>query len=243
MSAIIGADAAKLAGLQVDLLTKIRNGNISLDDLQRFVRGELAVVPEPQRVESTVTDKVPQDLPWAKVYDLLGMKGEYDGYMSNSVPNQPGYWTELVIQGVTCNKVVAALRKADVQVYLYTEDLDASVTDNHNRAASYAVSFKATVEADEENANQSANQRKKKGCTDITLLERLLLEMAFFLATGNHLDVENVTLCSGSRGRLGYVPGVDFDSGGGKVSVGWYDPGSRDGGLRARSAVSLPAQA
>ena len=36
MTQIIGADAAKLAGLQVDLLTKIRKGSITLAELEMF---------------------------------------------------------------------------------------------------------------------------------------------------------------------------------------------------------------
>jgi|SRR3989344_5807648 len=42
MDTIISRDADRLAGLQVDLLQKIRAGNISLDQLERFVRVELA---------------------------------------------------------------------------------------------------------------------------------------------------------------------------------------------------------
>jgi hypothetical protein len=34
--ATIGADAAKLAGLQVDLLTKVRKGSITLEELEMF---------------------------------------------------------------------------------------------------------------------------------------------------------------------------------------------------------------
>ena len=36
MSAIIGADAAKLAGLQIDLLQKMRNGQVTQDHLEWF---------------------------------------------------------------------------------------------------------------------------------------------------------------------------------------------------------------
>ena len=37
MSTIIGADAARLAGLQIDQLQKFRSGNLSLDHLERFL--------------------------------------------------------------------------------------------------------------------------------------------------------------------------------------------------------------
>jgi hypothetical protein len=128
---------------------------------------------------TTTAEKVPQDLPWARVYDMLGMKAEYDGwcFSNGTIINPVGYWTIPVIKGVTCKKVFQALRDAGVAVDRYIEDLDKDVIENkrdpNNNRGSYAISFKATVEADPENASQSANQRKKKGDDDITALERL----------------------------------------------------------------------
>ena len=97
------------------------------------------------------------------------------------------------------------------------------------------------MEADESNKNLSANQLAKRNHKGITLLERLLLEMGYFLATGKHLDEKNVTLCTGSRDSVGGVPYVYWNSDDRKVYVRWYHPGDSDGGLRSRSAVSLPA--
>jgi hypothetical protein len=93
------------------------------------------------------------------------------------------------------------------------------------------------VDADPENANQSANQRKKKKCTDITLLERLLLELVYFLMTGEHLDTNFWTLCAGSRHSDGFVPHVHFDSASRRVYVDRCRPDFSLGRMRSRTAV------
>lgn len=54
----------------------------------------------------------------------------------------------------------------------------------------------------------------------ITLRERLLLELAYFDETGDHLDVKGVTFCSGSRYSDGYVPRVCLRTDG-EVGVDW----------------------
>jgi hypothetical protein len=97
--------------------------------------------------------------------------------------------------------------------------------------------FKKTIEPDEEFANMSVKDLKKKypDRQFITLRERLLMEIQYFKETGKHLDIQNVTLCAGSRDSDGLVPTVDW--GAGKLYVGWCDSDSARGLLRARSAV------
>lgn len=206
-----------------------------MDGVRRLLSGELLL----QGKEKVY-------LPWSKVYDLLGMSEEYNSVIASlAITEQEGLWTVPVLKGVTCNKIIAGYKKAGVNVWAYDDDLDKYVTVNDrdpNRDGSYSVSFKTTVEADEENKNQSADQRRAEECKDITLLERLLMGLAYFLVTGKHLDVKNWTLCSGSRGSSDFVPDVGWDSYSRKVFVVWYDSGDRDDGLRARSVVSLPAK-
>lgn len=95
--------------------------------------------------------------------------------------------------------------------------------------------FLWTQEADEEQNNKSANDLKQE--EQITLRERLIFEKMWFEEKGTHLDVDNITLCAGSRYAGGDVPRVRW--GGDELVVGWADPGDRDGFLRARAVVSL----
>ena len=92
------------------------------------------------------------------------------------------------------------------------------------------------MEADEENKGLSANDVKKKGTDTQTLEERLLQELEYFKKTGQHLDTQNWTLCSGSRDSDGDVPYVDWSDD--ELKVHWSHPDSRSGDLRSREVVS-----
>lgn len=180
-------------------------------------------------------------LNWLKAYEMLGMTSEYHSKIATlAISEQEGLWTVPVLKGVTCNKVVVALQKAGCKTWLYRDNLDEEVTQNDrdsNRDGNYAVAFQSNIEADEENKNKSADQLQKSGHKGITLLERLLLELACFLTTGKHLDVKNVTLCTGSRSSDGGAPDVRWGSDRRKVYVRWYYSGYRYDSLRARSVV------
>ena len=94
------------------------------------------------------------------------------------------------------------------------------------------------IEADEELKNLSANDLKKKSIPGITFEERLLMELKYFKETDSHLDINNWTLCSGSRYSDGDVPEVCWDSDAREFHVFWYHPESSDSLLRSRRAVS-----
>lgn len=97
--------------------------------------------------------------------------------------------------------------------------------------------FAKNIEADEQYQNKSAKTLEKEGGEFITLRERLLLELLYFKETGKHLDIENWTLCAGSRCADGDVPGVGWDDR--KLHVYWYYGQYAHSYLRARAAVSL----
>ncbi len=102
----------------------------------------------------------------------------------------------------------------------------------------YAVWIRDGVEADKETQGLSANNlAKKKNVKGITLLERLLFELKYFSETKKSLDLESITLCSGSRCSDGSVPSVCWfaDS----LYVYCYNPDGLDEGLRSRVVVSL----
>ncbi len=171
---------------------------------------------------------------WVKVYELLRMKVDFS-HMDMSDQN---YWSVPVFMGVTMNKVVQRLRDLNIEVSLYADDLDKGVPTNdrdHAKDGDYVVKFNKTIEADPGLKDKSANDLKKEGVNGITLLERLLLEFGYFLATGNHLDVESVTLCSGSRYSGGNVPLVNWNPDNRKLYVNWYNVTNADFNLRARA--------
>ena len=146
-----------------------------------------------------------------------------------------GKWVLFITKGLTIQQVYDAL---PFNKWKYADgNLDKAIpTNDRTSNKDYVVYVDQNIEADEQFKNKSANDLKKTNHTGITLLERLLLELYYFEETGNHLDVDNITLCSGSR-----------YSGGGVLSVGWCDGRlwvhwngtSRSGAyLRSRGVVS-----
>lgn len=133
-------------------------------------------------------------LNWQKVGQALGMEKEFIQLEEKFSATEIGHWPIYVPQGLTHRKVVEALKAAGSGFYSYSNDLDADVAENDrdpNRDGSYAIQVHANVEADEEFKNLSANQLKKRNHQGITLLERLLLELAYYLTTNQHLDIQS----------------------------------------------------
>lgn len=81
--------------------------------------------------------------------------------------------------------------------------------------------FLKSIEPDEDLLGKSTRECDAMGVQGITLRERLLMELSYFSETGKHLDVKEVTFCSGSRDSDGYVPGVGLYNFG-EVRVNWY---------------------
>ena len=95
--------------------------------------------------------------------------------------------------------------------------------------------FRDRVEADEEHKNKSANDLEKEGIQGITLRERIIMELQYFTETRKHLDIENWTLCSGSRRSDGHVPGARWIGEGFRVD--WSNAGGSSERLRSREAI------
>ena len=208
-----------------DFFRQIEDGSINGTYLQMFLDHQLEF------------DLGKVTIDWGRVYKALGMKFEPGNL---AVDADPFCWDVYVQKGVTPNKVVAAFRKLGVVVDHYYDDLGGSVPTNDRDPANgaYRVRFKKTIEADPELAEKSAEDLAVEQIQGITFLERLLLGLGYFLATGEHLDIENVTLCSGSRDSGGDVPRVDWGADGRGLYVRWCGPQDRYPRLRSRAVVS-----
>lgn len=201
------------------------------DELKERLRGLLVA-------DSATANPVPTRNDWPRLYqEILGSTPDFSGL---AIPKDPGGygWIIPVGKGLTANRVWAECKKLFPCYSYFGDDLDGTVPTNERTAekASYIIRVRDRAEADEELANLSANQIKKQKLTTMTLTERLLLELWYFWKTGKHLDVQNITLCTGSRGSDGSVPDVFWL--GGELNVNWRFPGNAYGILRARSAVS-----
>ncbi len=152
-------------------------------------------------------------------------------------PEQPGFgWVVMVARGLTLNQAWAKCGER-FRAYSYIgDDLDKAIpTNDRTSSAAYAKRFRDCVEADEENKNLSADALARREAQSIILLERLLMELWYHWKTGEHLDIENVTLCAGSRASYGGVPSVRWC--GDKLSVDCYNLVAAGDSLRARTAL------
>jgi hypothetical protein len=161
-----------------------------------------------------------------------------DPYSLRVPAHRDGFDRLIVVAcGLTVNKVYDACAK-QFPYWRWTGDLDAMVTKNDRDPTSgtYAIWVRGGVEADKETRNLSADDLADRKIAGVTLLERLLLERAHFEETGNHLDLQNVTLCSGSRYSGGRVPLVYWRDD--RLEVYWSSADRRNDYMGARAVVS-----
>jgi hypothetical protein len=154
------------------------------------------------------------------------------------VPTKPEYecWPIVMVPSVSNNDAFDACKKQFGKTWRYADDLN-TVRDFVNRPEGpYVVWVKANVEADPELANTSARQIEECKLNTLTLRERLVLELKYFDETKGHLDINNWTLCAGSRCADGFVPHVHWLDV--RLRVGWYHVHNAHPRLRARAAVS-----
>lgn len=151
------------------------------------------------------------------------------------INEREGKWLIFIAKGLTMQEVYDVL---PFKKWKYTDgDLDTAVpTNDRVSSKDYVVYVNQNIEADEEFKNKSANDLAKTDHKGITLLERLVLELYYFDKTGSHLDVNNVTLCVGSRDAYGDVPSADWDDD--EFWVFWDGASSSSSDLRSREVVS-----
>lgn len=130
-----------------------------------------------------------------------------------------GKWEIFIPKSLTAQQVFDAF---PFPKWKYTDtNLNTAIPTNDRIAdKDYIVYVDQNVEADEQFQNMSANDLRKIDHKGITLLERLVLELKYFEKTGEHLDKNNYTLCSGSRYSVGGIPCVYWCDG--KLKVRWF---------------------
>lgn len=178
-------------------------------------------------------------LTWQKIYkEWFNLEKDFSNLEIPSIYNNRKHFAVIVAEEINMSLVGEAIKK-EFKIWVHNEDLDVSgiKNDRDSKKGDYVVFFKKNIEADEEFKDLSANKLAETGHKGITLLERLLLEVLYFNETKKHLDIKNVTICTGSRGFCGRVPRVFWNSGHGKLRVDWNYPDSAGDNLRSRAVV------
>ena len=219
-------DMSEWSGMLMDLLRQIGDGSKTRQMFQAFLENRNPFAITNIREE------------WQEFYrKYFRITVDFSDVI---IPEDPGGFPRVIFipEGLTFATVIKALREK-FKVSLYTEDLDKDVTENiRTPDKSYAIRVHGRQEADEEWKDTSASQLKEQNVNCVTLMERLVDELKWFDETGEHMDIDNWTLCAGSRYSGGRVPGVGWRSGSRGLRVGWCALGRAGGDLRARQAVS-----
>jgi hypothetical protein len=223
-----------LAGFIVDFLASILN----FSQVEYWLSHKTELKRKLREVFSINDEFLEIRVEWQKFYKTH-FNWDVD-FSQVIIPLRPdGKWRLLFIpKGMNLNLSFSICEKL-FKSWKYTEDLNQSVTKNiRNTDSHYAVWVRDEVETDQEFLGKSTRQADPDMKIGITLLERIIFEIKYFVETGNHLDIKGLTFCSGSRDADGGVPFAYLDNDG-KFVVDWCgldDCYSKNG---IRSAVSL----
>ncbi len=218
-------------GMSIDLLRKVRDGAIAPQSLDRFLKG--------QNPFMTAEDILGE---WHEMYwKIFKIDPGLDRITMPEV--RPGFgWAIPRVPEIPTNLLLGACRERWLTQSYIGDDLEVGVPTNerHYSQGPYGIWVRDRCEADDELKNFSAEQIAKKKLMTITLDERLALGLFYAtrVSLGLHLDVENVTLCSGSRYSDGFVPGVSWNAASRRLYVSWYSPQNHFPFLRSRAVVS-----
>lgn len=164
------------------------------------------------RIKANSAQPMP-DIDWDKTYQTLGIKTDIQDLW---VKPKEGYWDIYVAKGLTLNKIVATFRNS-LKVKVFPNGLEDNEWDKefpkHDRSPSkgpYRIRVKKNIEGDIELYEMSARDLAKKKIKGITLLERMILELGYYLATKLHLNPRYQGLCSGTRSKTGETPSVHW---------------------------------
>lgn len=226
----IGEVPGNVLGMMADLCHKLQYGNRTPKQLDLFLKGENPFTT----VEGDLTELIKT---WERhLKRWYGIKFPFSRVKIPEI-KQDFNWIVPLPACLRENRIYEVLAK-HFPCWKYTNDLDrAMVRDNFDREKNLVIRIRDRQEADEEFKGLSAEDLDKKQTKTLNLRGRGIVEGWYFDLTDKHLDVENITLCAGSRDSVGHVPGADWYFGGFRVR--WYSPQSAFPDIRARAVVSL----
>ncbi|KKS65575.1 MAG: hypothetical protein UV67_C0014G0011 [Parcubacteria group bacterium GW2011_GWC1_43_12] len=224
------------SGVLKDFFRQIDDGSKTLRQVQLFNEGKNPFV-ETANIDSFAE----WNLFYRENWQSLGLSAEPD-LSGLAIPEHRKGFDRLIVvaKGLTPQKLFDACAGL-FPCWKWTDKslddvIDFSFQARNPQNGSYAIRVRDRIEADKELKNRSADDLAQGNISAISLAERLLYELKFFRETRKHLDIQNITLCSGSRYLDGHVPRVRWY--GGRLLVHWSFPGDSSGSLRSRQIVS-----
>ena len=223
-----------LAGFIVDFLATL----LSYQQVNHWLGKKTELKKKLRKVFSIVDEFSDIRGEWKKFYKTL-FNWDVD-FSEVIIPPMPivGKWRLLLLaKGMTLNLAFKVCEKL-FPSWKYSNDLDKEISKNIcDTSNHYAVWVRDEVEPDTEFLGKSTHEVDSEMKIGITLLERIIFEIKYFIETTNHLDIKGLTFCSGSRNSGGNVPSSYWLSG--RFWVDGYDLDGSSSSLGIRSAVRL----
>ena len=210
-----------------EFFAQVESGRITGESLQTFLQGGVAGGLPP-----SLSD-------WQTFYaEVFGIQTDFS---TLRVPEKQEGFNRLIVVagGMTPENIFQKCQKLFLCAKGTGQSFDEIIrSQRSSKEGAYAIWVREIVEADKDLKSLSANDLEAQGIPGITLEERFLYELKYFNETGEHLDRDSVTLCSGSRWTPASVPSVGWSAY--QLAVDRYGVDSGGARLRARRVVCLP---
>lgn len=213
-----------------------------LKDLFRKDKDETALRPAKVSVEQRIPLKERSIEEWIAEWEgfYQGVFGIKTDFSNLQIPKKESGFNRLIIMaaGMIPQRIYDKCEELFPCWKWNSDNLDIVVTysERTSKNGAYAIWARDCIEADEEFKNHSADTIKEKNITTETLEERCIHELKYFKETGEHLDMKNITFCTGSRYSSGEVPSISWVSG--KFRLRSVLPDRAGHQLRSRRVVS-----
>ena len=143
---------------------------------------------------------------YSSVFDINFDKKRLKGFL---LPRPRLDYKELMLipEGLTLGEAFDVCTEY-FPIYTQYNNLDEQVCNNDRDCQfAYAIRFNESQEPHDKAIRLlSPVKLRRNHCLSMTLLERLIYGLKFFIDTGSHLDLKNITVCAGSRDSCGEVP-------------------------------------
>lgn len=113
--------------------------------------------------------------------------------INDTIEPQTGYIALPIPYSLTCNEIYKVM-KTQFNCYSYIDDIDGNIKTQQERPQKdYTITYKDTIECDEEHRNKSYNDFCNDGNKYMVVKEGMLAYLYKFWLTGDMLDVKGVT--------------------------------------------------
>ncbi len=203
----LNSDAQESLDLTIDLLARVRNESITLDQLREIVH-EVRVIADNKVIGNSTVVKPDGNgtvdpspaieyarYIYRKYFDL------HTPFEGLEIPTQPQGYQRLLVMGKAMNhRIYASAAKKIHAVNFPITNMDTHFQQDRFPSKAYAIWIKDSVEADD-NYEKSAEDLWKLEVPFMGSLEMLVADFMHVIENGSHMNLETKTICAGAKSK------------------------------------------